>query len=191
MKNERKSVLVGAVVVGFMIGALSLPGDLRSGDLEPTAPPGPTMKTLDEIPPTWSQKIDGPARFELVLDGDAVLDKETGLVWERSPDASLSSWVAASDHCYPRQVGGRFGWRLPTVEELSSLLDWTQWAPCLPAGHPFLNVSTSYFWTSSTQQSQADSVWGVCLYAGGVNGISKTGGFCCWCVRGGQGHDAY
>ena len=35
------------------------------------------------IPHAWSQKLEASKRFEVVLDGGAVLDKETGLVWEK------------------------------------------------------------------------------------------------------------
>ena len=37
------------------------------------------------VPRAWSQKLPASARFQLVLDNAAVLDKETGLVWEKSP----------------------------------------------------------------------------------------------------------
>lgn len=48
-----------------------------------------TMKTLDQIPPTWSHTMPAAQRFEVVFDGEAVLDKETGLVWEQSPTVDL------------------------------------------------------------------------------------------------------
>ena len=39
---------------------------------------------------SWDQKITTASRFKIVLDGEAVLDKETGLVWERSPATSVN-----------------------------------------------------------------------------------------------------
>ena len=35
------------------------------------------------IPPSWYQKLSASKRFSVVLDGAAVLDKETGLVWKK------------------------------------------------------------------------------------------------------------
>jgi len=191
MKSERRSMLVMAVVAGFMIGALSLPGDLRSGSLEPTDPPGPTMKTLDEIPPTWSQVLPVSERFEIVLSGQAVLDKETGLVWEQSPTGSLE-WDDAMDYCYDLELGGRKGWRLPSVEELASLVDPTQAEPALPPGHPFSNIVNWYYWSSTTRFDVPTSARCVAHHHNGLVSIGyKTSFYYVWCMRGGRGHDAY
>ena len=77
-----------ATIATFTVTAVLLPGTVNAGNLEPSGPPVSTMKTLDQIPPIWSQKIAGSKRFELVMGGAAVLDKETGLVWEQSPNTS-------------------------------------------------------------------------------------------------------
>jgi hypothetical protein len=50
----------------------------------------------------------------------AVLDRETGLVWEQTPDSTAFTWAAALDHCTMLLDGGKLGWRLPTDEELGS-----------------------------------------------------------------------
>jgi hypothetical protein len=149
------------------------------------------MRTLEELQPSWSKKItDASKRFETVLDGAAVLDKETGLVWEKSPDTTTRTWADAIVYAYQKTVGGRKGWRLPTVEELASLVDPTQTNPALTSGHPFTNVQSYGYWSSTTYVHVASGAWFVDFYYGGVGGNGKGYNYDVWCVRGGHGHDA-
>jgi hypothetical protein len=180
-----------------------------AGDLEPNAPPGPTMRSLDEIPAAWSKRLDstngstnplvfgcGSSRFECVFSGgvpvptpQAVLDKETGLVWQRSPDNVSGSWGYAVQTCHAVEMGGRWGWRLPTIEELSSLLDSSQPAPSLPTGHPFLDIqfAGAGYWTQTTYSRDAAEAWYVSFELGAPNVQDKSNLDYVWCVRGGHG----
>ena len=163
MRRKRRSAKALPLIIAILTGMLIVPGMVKAGSLEPSAGPGPTMKTLDEIPPTWSQKLPAAQRFVIVLDGAAVLDKETGLVWEKSPDPNLRPWDSAINYSYSKTVGGRKGWRLPTIEELASLIDATQSNPALPNGHPFLNVQSGRYWSSATYAGNTDQAWYVYL----------------------------
>jgi len=154
--------------------------------------------------PTWDKKISGAKRFDLVLcDGSgsnavcpAVLDHETGLVWERSPStATVTDWDlpnGAVALCYAKVLGGRMGWRLPTVEELYSLNDPSTSDPALPSGHPFQNVlfnAGDLYWTITTAAFDSTFAHAVSFEQGGGNNfLAKTGGpGHLWCVRGGHG----
>ena len=142
--------------------------------------------------PSWDQKLT-TSRFVILLNwnSEAVLDRETGLVWERSPDTSQRGWANALYHCNNRAVGVRKGWRLPSVQELASLVDPTVFpGPTLPAGHPFLNVQSDYYWSAATNASDAARAWVVMFASGNVFNGPKSDLFYVWCVRGGQGPDA-
>src|SRR5215813_14635404 len=75
--------------------------------------------------PSWDQTLPSNTRFIVLsnMNSAAVLDRETGLVWERSPDTELHTWVGALGHCLNSHLGGRMGWRLPSINELASLVD--------------------------------------------------------------------
>ena len=129
--------------------------------------------------------------------GAAVLDRETGLVWERSPNTSTFDWQSAQTHCNELSVGNRIGWRLPTLQELASLVDRSQSG--LPLGHPFNNIQSSafagqFYWSATTFAAYTSSAWGVAFGFGSAVTDDKSinngfqGGFV-WCVRGGQGVD--
>jgi hypothetical protein len=180
--------------IGWMFLSISLiffieyHGITLADDLEPMAETGTsTVKVC--LPPAWSLKLPTSTRFETVLDGGAVLDWETGLVWEQSPDRTTRTWSDAIWYAYRKEVGGRKGWRLPTVEELASLVDPTQSNPSLPSGHPFTNVQSDIYWSSPTDVRNASSGWGVDFRYGIVGTYDKSGYYYIWCVRGGHGHD--
>jgi len=147
--------------------------------------------------PSWDQKLkcdkgskDACPRFTVLSDwGDeAVLDKETGLVWERAPSKQTFPWQEAQVHCNNLDVSHRKGWRLPMVQELASLVDTTQTNPSLPSGHPFENVQVNYYyWSASTVYGEPKSMWMVEFHEGKVIYREKTGKIYAWCVRGGLG----
>ena len=70
------------------------------------------------------------------------------------------TWGDAISHCYRLEVGGRRGWRLPTIEELASLVDTSQPAPTLPAGNPFSNVQSFVYWSATTTHNTSVA-WNV------------------------------
>ena len=191
MKKHQKWILALAMITAFVALLVFLPGLVSAGNMEPPGPPGSTMKTLDQIPPTWSQIIPGSERFELVMGGAAVLDKETGLVWDQSPNHIKKTWYYACSNCYQREVANRKGWRLPTIEELASLVDNDNLYPALPTDHPFSNVQLFSYWSSTTNAPDASYAWFVGFDDGYVGYYDKSSDHHVWCVRGGHGHDAY
>ncbi len=153
--------------------------------------------------PAWDQKLDCPTlatcpRFIVLSNWSsaAVLDRETGLVWEQAPDGTNAyPWsnadvtLTAAWHCNTLSVGNRKGWRLPTLQELASLVDPSESTPALPAGHPFSNVQSALYWSASTLASNASDAWRVNLDDGNVFIVGKSNASFVWCVRGGQGVD--
>jgi len=167
----------------------------------PAQADSPTLQAIQGLPQAWDKTLPandpgGPcpansSRFTCVMGGAAVRDNETGLVWEQSPSTSGFTWEGAQGQCNQLGVGNRKGWRLPTIQELASLVDPTQSNPALPAGHPFSNVQSSFpfYWSATTLATQAILAWGVHFGSGGVGDDVKTFPLFAWCVRGGQGVD--
>ena len=179
MRNLWKSVF-GLWMIGLGLGG-SVPA-------QATNAAGPYYAT-----PSWDQTLPASTRFIVLtnMNSEAVLDRETGLVWEQSPSTSAIEWDFTLQHCVRLLKGGRKGWRLPTIQELESLVDpaVASPGPTLPFGHPFGNVQSSYYYSASSFVNGPDFAWGVSFSNGAVNGISVIGANFGWCVRGGQGVD--
>src|SRR5438034_962063 len=155
----------------------SLSGQVTTHDSAQTSQHNELKGKIDNLgdhsglPPTWDKILpaDNPggpcpsnsSRFTCVMGGAAVRDNETGLVWVQSPGTSTFTWEQGQIHCNQLSVSNRIGWRLPTLQELGSLVDRSQSNPALPAGHPFSNVQSSTYWSATTFASDASSAWVV------------------------------
>jgi Protein of unknown function (DUF1566) len=141
----------------------------------------------------WDQILPAAQRFVVLaaFNNAAVLDRETGLVWEKTPDRGEFNWFSARATCVDKTVGGRIGWRLPSYPELASLLDPSVPlpGPKLPPGHPFSNVQPASYWSATTNAEVTSAAWFVDFAAVfvlvaavekvGANSVSALA----WCVR--------
>ncbi len=145
--------------------------------------------------PSWSQKLPAATRFVVLLDwnSEAVLDRNTGLVWEKSPQTVTATWNGARFGCLRKTVGGQKGWRLPSIPELASLGDPSVASPglTLPSGHPFTNVLSTNYWSASTDIDRPTTAWLVDFHTAFVGLGFKSNSFQIWCVRGSSNAEAY
>jgi hypothetical protein len=107
-------------------------------------------------------------------DDGTVADRLTGLVWLKDAGClGTSDWNAALA-AVAQLATGRCGladgsragqWRVPSVVELESIVDVSQSAPALPAGHPFTGVATAY-WSATTYRGSTGNAWAIRLSDG-------------------------
>ena len=123
-------------------------------------------------------------------ESNCVRDNLTMLTWVRTPTTESYPWSDALAYCEALDGeagrGGHTDWRMPNVNELRSLIDISQHAPALPAGHDFSQVQNTNYWTSSTVAYDANCAWLVDMNAGMLNTGFKTlsGTAYNWPVRG-------
>ncbi len=170
-----------AAVIGVGIASLSVAVDASAQ----TSANGPYYAT-----PSWDQTMPSSTRF-LVLsnfNSEAVLDRETGVVWERTPSTlNTTTYAQAFTNCALTHTGGRYGWRLPTYPELTSLMEANhpQGFP-IPAGHPFVLPTIVGFWSSTPSPFDGGSHFTIRTTNSGpeVGFTADNGAFSEWCVRG-------
>ncbi|MGH7257321.1 MAG: DUF1566 domain-containing protein [Nitrospiraceae bacterium] len=126
--------------------------------------------------------VDTSQRFTLVLEGQAVADSKTGLIWEQEPDRIHDVWDASAARCATKTIGGRKEWRAPSVDELKTLIDLDQRDPSLPLGHPFSNIKSEIYWTSTPHLQDDILAWQISFFSGQAVTDQKSGMRRMWCV---------
>ncbi len=181
----------GIGVVGVLLGSLLFQGWELGNAFD-----GEQHSSVAHENPSqsWDKKLSDASRFTVLtdFDGSAVRDNETGLVWEHSPETKTMNWTRARFHCASLKVGGRMGWRLPSVHELASLVDPSvSPGPTLPSGHPFTNVQAAHYWSATAFAGNPSRAWNVGFVMGMAHDIKVTDNHNVWCVRGGNNAAAY
>ena len=132
----------------------------------------------------WDTNHPSASRFTVVFPG-AVMDKNTGLVWDQSPmvaPTGPTSWTSARELCLNRTVGGTRGWRLASVGELTSLIDPSLPAPYVP-GTVFTGVQPAAYWSATASAVGTINAFSVSFQDGLVGTSSKGSLNHVWCVR--------
>lgn len=142
-----------------------------------TYQPGETVSTR------WST-------YSLVGYGNT--DYLTGLIWTPAGEfMDVETWSQAVSYCENLVTGsmlsGYRDWRLPTIRELLSLVDYSRSNPALPSGSPnILPSASSYCWSATTSGSNSNEALYI-TFGHGLTGIApKTDAYFAICVRGGN-----
>lgn len=191
MNKESLYTIRSVSLIGALLYAVSIVG-VMSASAAPTSKEDPHLSVTQN----WDKNLPSSSRFTVLatFNSEAVRDNETGLVWEKSPQTLTASWVNARSQCANKIVGGRKGWRLPSITELASLIDLSIVgpSPALPSGHPFLNVQPDEYWSATTSADVSTAAWTVIFNTNGhVGGNGKLSLINLWCVRGPMNADTY
>jgi len=183
---------------GWNTNAATLSFSVWADDGEPRCPVVKTGQTVSyrtgddgdlEIGVAWPVP-----RFTVVTNSTAqtVIDNLTGLEWVQAPHAlsgnsGSTNWTGAVDFCNNLVYAGHSDWRLPSINELESLVNCGADNSALPAGHPFISVNSTY-WSGTSYAFNTGYAWCVHMNDGRVDNCDKTysNGYEVWPVRGGQ-----
>jgi len=148
-----------------------------------------------------AQYICNPQSYTSLAGGIMVQDNVTGLVWEtKTDDGSIrdkdntynwddaqSVFIAALNS---QNFGGYLDWRLPNVNELHSIVDYSTHDPSINTTY-FPNTVSYDYWSSTTNAGDPSLAWHVRFDVGYVDGRSKSSNYYVRAVCGGQCGSSY
>jgi hypothetical protein len=130
-------------------------------------------------------------RFTDNKDG-TVSDEFTGLIWLKDADCTdtvggiargsgLLNWPSAltwsnnlaNGLCGLSDNSVAGDWRLPNINELRSLVDYSRHDPAVTGGHPFSNVRSVWYWSSTTNPVYTGGAYNVGMSRGSIHSIGK------------------
>ena len=120
-----------------------------------------------------------PQSFSVKGSGEeqTVFDNNLKLEWQQKIPEGEYDWPAADDYCKNLDYSGYNDWRLPTPQELLSIVDNGKSDPAVNTEY-FPETSDEWFWTSadfvSTENYDADKAWFVRFDKGFLSHKNKT-----------------
>jgi hypothetical protein len=124
--------------------------------------------------PEWIDNNDG-----------TITDQCTGLIWEKEASDETYTWETSLDICRNKTVADYSDWRLPSKQELRSIINYSS---INPAAYPdiFYNQKSDTYWTGTSNSESHNQAWAVNFQYGDDSLDTKTAANYIRAVRGGQ-----
>ncbi|MBO7126052.1 DUF1566 domain-containing protein [bacterium] len=100
-------------------------------------------------------------------DEEIVEDSAHNLYWTKIESEEALKWKKALNYCNKLNYGDNSGWRLPSINELASILDYSASEPA----SKFPSLSSTSFWSSTSYNESPDYAWRI----NSSNGTIETG----------------
>jgi hypothetical protein len=125
---------------------------------------------------------DAPAGRYTVA-GGTVHDTKTNLTWQQAVPATTYTWADAKTFCagVGSSLGGA-GWRLATVNELLTIIDYSRSDPAIDPSY-FPATPGGLFWTALPFNPSSTAAWLVNFGTGSTMFASAAAAFNVRCVR--------
>ena len=117
-------------------------------------------------------------------DDGTVTDTFTGLIWEQNTSDDTLSWEKALAYCEELSLAGNTDWRLPNINELNSLVDYSRYNPAITPANSAIPPDARY-WSSTTVAYDTENAWDV-SFDYGILTDAKNSNHYVRAVRGGQ-----
>ncbi|MBU1669175.1 DUF1566 domain-containing protein [bacterium] len=113
-----------------------------------------------------------------------IITDTTGLMWQDNSDTntSLKTLVQAESYCKKLTIAGYNDWRLPSIEELFSIVDTDKFDTA--TNGKFIYTNATSYWSSNTYTSDNSLALGINFYDGSDGLSYKTTPHYTRCVRG-------
>lgn len=140
---------------------------------------GGEMSCPAEREPLYGQDVQHPRLAASYTDnGDGtVLDDNTGLLWQQTPEFDRKQYADALEYCGALELGGRTDWRVPSIKELYSLADFRGelLKPEEGGPTPYLDTTVLEFEYPDGGMIFAGQYWSSTLYVKGpvMNGLNQ------------------
>ena len=108
-----------------------------------------------------------------------VWDQVTNLIWQRTESGTVMTWSVAKAYCGSLPLGGAT-WRLPTIKEYTTIVDFMVHSPSINAAI-FFGTVVDWHYSSTPYAGSPGVVWDIGFSDGYIQGSSTN--YYVRCVR--------
>lgn len=119
-----------------------------------------------------------------IASNHVIKDSNLGLMWQdtRTVRLQTKTWHEAKNYCADLKLAQKYNWRLPTLDELLSIVDYEEYSPAIVDTFNFTDKK-GYYWTSSNVSTDKRYAWYISFDKGNTYAYSKEEAVYVRCVR--------